>query len=1423
MRLLAASPPPCRARGRPRRVDARDAFFPSADDDDAVTCLACATIFAFARATPVHANDPRPLSGIVRRRPSRPLSFLTRLLPLLPVPPPEPTSVTSASSGREAIDLLERGSRFNLLLTDVMMPDVDGPALLHHVRNNEEYREMPVVMMSSNEHADIVLNCIRLGAEDYLLKPVSKKAVKHMWAHVWRRKQRFQMVPSLENQTREAEEEERFDQQMAAGNLVVDHEDIDGALPVPSTEEYSSDGGSDEEMEDETTQADEARAGPGSRRASSRAQRYAAEFVDGASDPDAPTQVLPERGEGLADGDRAPFVPGLPPPSSAFPIATVEEGAAGEEERAAGLEDEEDLRDEFSARVESPMTAPIAGLASGKTTVREWIDEANAAGRRLEMRDALHVLGGAARLLASQHERGMLLGATRPSALAASPHGDVTLAPPRPATPPGVSSLASPGGGGGGGGGGGAYFGVHGAADRNRSRRDSCASGDVDADSGDDDSATSRSDDSASSASGSDSDAEDARDAGGSQGLGGESGIHRSAREERSEGLRRRSEGQVPTMGSSGGSDGVFLSDGIRAEALYDAAPEEALSSARAGGLEGRGSAPVPAPGGGEFEFDRGAASASGAASVSSSSFGGAAAAECFALGVMMVEMCWPAVVKGARGDVGRLLRATLRADGAGAAELGRDPRESAVARALLHPTPRNRPTAAKAAELLADLARAREAEREAEEGYKGGGEAAAEESGATRSRRGLLTSTPRERDVAAERRRAELVALAGFLRAHKRARAREVQAHRVRSALIAHALRQLGGEGFAERGTSGAEPTEPRGTEATTARGTSPKKGGRASLGPASFARRGASMDLGPRPDPFAPPGEKPPKRVKTDAGSRPGSLDEPKSPKSPKSPQIPQSPQIPKTQGPPGQLARPLSLAGKSFSEKDLALLDANNVSARRAALSGHRPAAELNEGALESLEEHFFDSCARAVAPVASAFAAARADADAIEQGEKGSSSRAREGDAVELDEGRVATVDGSGSALDVDAQRDARERAASLARRRASAEAASAASAALSGALVSFGGDLAQCMRRTYLRVRADVSPGDVHSFGEMISSTGWDRDGEYVAAAGISKRVRVYEVAAMTDLGAAVQCPVAEMRTRAKISSLTWNPYMKSVLASADYDGVIDVWDASRGVAVSDAGASRGGHKKRVWSLSFSRIDPTLLASGGDDGAVKLWSLSQRECVGTIQRRANVCSVQFSPDSAHVLAYGAVDGKIYVHDQRHLARPLATLAGHRKAVSYVRWMGADRIVSSSTDNTLRLWDVKRSMMAERDGFGASEGNLFGESSSGACSRVFAGHANQKNFVGLSVAPDGHIACGSEDNSVCLYARCVPTPIARQSLAATARAFGSANEAGAGEKKPGLFATSVSWAPGGGRLVAANSCGAVKILEIAHDDK
>lgn len=41
--------------------------------------------------------------------------------------------------------------------------------------------------MSANEQQDTVFECIRAGAEDYLLKPLTKKEVQYIWMHVWRR------------------------------------------------------------------------------------------------------------------------------------------------------------------------------------------------------------------------------------------------------------------------------------------------------------------------------------------------------------------------------------------------------------------------------------------------------------------------------------------------------------------------------------------------------------------------------------------------------------------------------------------------------------------------------------------------------------------------------------------------------------------------------------------------------------------------------------------------------------------------------------------------------------------------------------------------------------------------------------------------------------------------------------------------------------------------------------------------------------------------------------------------------------------------------------------------------------------------------------------------------------------------------------
>ena len=119
-------------------------------------------------------EEPRDVTAIGRRGFSTavdPPRARARTAFRLTLPSPNVSPNPSQSPRRAAARrrwLSERGTQFNLLLTDVMMSDVDGPTLLHSRSQQPFYQEMPVVMMSSNEHADTVMNCIRLGAEDYL-------------------------------------------------------------------------------------------------------------------------------------------------------------------------------------------------------------------------------------------------------------------------------------------------------------------------------------------------------------------------------------------------------------------------------------------------------------------------------------------------------------------------------------------------------------------------------------------------------------------------------------------------------------------------------------------------------------------------------------------------------------------------------------------------------------------------------------------------------------------------------------------------------------------------------------------------------------------------------------------------------------------------------------------------------------------------------------------------------------------------------------------------------------------------------------------------------------------------------------------------------------------------------------------------------
>jgi DNA-binding response OmpR family regulator len=79
-------------------------------------------------------------------------------------------AVAEAANGREALEMVSKHS-FDLVLLDIMMPEVDGYQVLQRLKSHDAWRDIPVIMISAVDEIDSVVRCIEMGAEDYLPKP----------------------------------------------------------------------------------------------------------------------------------------------------------------------------------------------------------------------------------------------------------------------------------------------------------------------------------------------------------------------------------------------------------------------------------------------------------------------------------------------------------------------------------------------------------------------------------------------------------------------------------------------------------------------------------------------------------------------------------------------------------------------------------------------------------------------------------------------------------------------------------------------------------------------------------------------------------------------------------------------------------------------------------------------------------------------------------------------------------------------------------------------------------------------------------------------------------------------------------------------------------------------------------------------------
>ena len=81
-------------------------------------------------------------------------------------------SVAVAVNGLQALEMV-RANNFDLVLLDVMMPEMDGFQVLEHLKADDSLRHVPVIMLSALDEMESVVRCIEIGAEDFLPRPYS--------------------------------------------------------------------------------------------------------------------------------------------------------------------------------------------------------------------------------------------------------------------------------------------------------------------------------------------------------------------------------------------------------------------------------------------------------------------------------------------------------------------------------------------------------------------------------------------------------------------------------------------------------------------------------------------------------------------------------------------------------------------------------------------------------------------------------------------------------------------------------------------------------------------------------------------------------------------------------------------------------------------------------------------------------------------------------------------------------------------------------------------------------------------------------------------------------------------------------------------------------------------------------------------------
>ena len=109
--------------------------------------------------------------------------------PLSSILEPKGLRVQIARNGREALTLLaqaeaQEATRIDLVLMDIMMPEMDGYAAMREIRKGPEWHKLPIIALTAKAMKDDQEKCLAAGANDYIAKPLDVEKLLSL-VRVW--------------------------------------------------------------------------------------------------------------------------------------------------------------------------------------------------------------------------------------------------------------------------------------------------------------------------------------------------------------------------------------------------------------------------------------------------------------------------------------------------------------------------------------------------------------------------------------------------------------------------------------------------------------------------------------------------------------------------------------------------------------------------------------------------------------------------------------------------------------------------------------------------------------------------------------------------------------------------------------------------------------------------------------------------------------------------------------------------------------------------------------------------------------------------------------------------------------------------------------------------------------------------------------